>query len=100
MFWPDRWFVNSGSPNSSSEKVSTVPVTTSQAAFIPFSAGHANCVGKNLAIAEMRAVTVCMMQKFDVRFQDGYDARRWEKEMVDLFVLKLGELPVVLSLRV
>lgn len=98
-FWPDRWLTKSGSPSPSSEKMELIPVETSHEAFIPFSAGHASCAGKNLALAEMRAVIVCLIQKFDMRLQDGYDTRRWEKEKADFFVLKLGELPVVLNLR-
>lgn len=76
-----------------------VPVKTSHEAFIPFSTGRTSCAGKSLALAEMRAVIVCLIQKFDIRFQDRYDTRRWEKEKVDSFVLQVGELPVVLSLR-
>ncbi|KAH8115860.1 high nitrogen upregulated cytochrome P450 monooxygenase 2 [Phellopilus nigrolimitatus] len=97
-FWPDRWLQSSA--NAKSEKLpGTAPVVTNVSAFIPFSAGHANCAGKNLALAEMRAVVALLMQRFEMRFADGYDPRRWEEDMVDLFVMKPTELPVVLSLR-
>lgn len=66
---------------------------------MPFSVGHANCAGKNLALAEMRVVLALLMQKFDVKFAEGYDPKTWEKDMVDLFVLKLGKLPVVITPR-
>lgn len=61
--------------------------------------GHAICAGKNLALAEMRLVIALLMQKFDLNFAKGYDPRRWEAEMVDLFVMKPSELPVALKLR-
>ena len=66
---------------------------------MPFSQGHANCAGKNLALAEMRVVLALLMQRFEMRFAEGYDLRRWERDMVDLFVIKPGELPVVMKLR-
>ena len=75
------------------------PVITNTSAFIPFSMGHANCVGKNLALAEIRVVVALLIQKFDMRFVAGYDPARWEKEMVDYMLLKLGKLPVELRLR-
>ena len=102
-FWPDRWL-----KKSSSEKLVDSPLSTGDekslfthntSAFIPFSAGHANCAGKNLALAEMRMVTALLMQRFDIRFAPGYDVSRWEREFVDLFVLKPSELPVVITLR-
>ena len=83
--------------SSASEKSEKVVHHTQ--AFIPFSTGHANCAGKNLALAEMRAVTAVLMQKFDFRFAPGYDPARWEREMVDLFVIKPGELPVIITPR-
>lgn len=95
-FIPERWIRKSAFYSTNvREKVKHNP-----AAFIPFSAGHANCAGKNLALAEMRVVLAMLMQKFDFRFADGYDPKNWEKDMVDLFVLKLGKLPVVITPRV
>ena len=47
----------------------------------------------------MRLVIALLMQKFDLNFAKGYDPRRWEAEMVDLFVMKPSELPVALKLR-
>lgn len=101
-FWPDRWLHNSNIQEHPSEKVAARangPIITNHLAFIPFSAGHANCAGKNLALAEMRMVLALLMQKFEMRFADGYDPRAWERDMVDLFVIKPSELPVVLKLR-
>lgn len=106
-FWPDRWLPASLAqphPTLASEKSPftanyTGPIITNTTAFIPFSMGHANCVGKNLALAEIRVVLALLMQKFEMRFAAGYDPVRWEKEMVDYTLLKVGELPVELTLR-
>ena len=94
-FIPERWIRKSSFYASTpSEKV-----RHNTAAFMPFSAGHANCAGKNLALAEMRVVVALLMQKFDFSFAQGYDPRNWERDMVDLFVLKLGKLPVIVTPR-
>lgn len=96
-FWPDRWLQDF----ERSEKSSAIgPVIHNVAAFIPFSAGHAMCGGKSLAYAEMRMVVALLIQRFDMCFADGYDPNRWENEIQDVFVSKLGELPVVLTKRV
>ncbi|KAH8118801.1 high nitrogen upregulated cytochrome P450 monooxygenase 2 [Phellopilus nigrolimitatus] len=94
-FLPDRWLQASNISSASSE----MKVKTTIAAFLPFSAVPANCVGKNLALAEIRAVVALLLHRFEIRFADGYDPRRWEDELEDMFVLKVGELPVVLTCR-
>ncbi|KAK8073393.1 cytochrome p450 [Apiospora phragmitis] len=44
-------------------------------AFEPFSHGSRNCLGKNLAYAEMRTIMARMLFNFDMRLADGYE--RW-----------------------
>lgn len=51
-------------------------------------------------MAEIRVVLALLMQKFDFRFAEWYDPRNWEKDMVDVFVLKLGKLPIIVTPRV
>ncbi|KAG5640790.1 hypothetical protein DXG03_007187 [Asterophora parasitica] len=68
-------------------------------AFVPFSVGPSNCVGKNLAWMEMRMVVCLLIQAFEVRFAEGYDTTRWYEDMMDYFVIVKGELPVVLTPR-
>ncbi|KAL5476669.1 hypothetical protein ACEPAI_2855 [Sanghuangporus weigelae] len=94
-FMPERWLQNS----SSEKMLGNEKVMHYYPAFIPFSTGHANCAGKNLAIAEMRVVTALLMQKFNIRLAPGYDPARWTREMIDLFVMKPSELPVIITLR-
>ena len=94
-FMPERWLA-SANPE---KMLGGEKVVHHTQAFIPFSAGHANCAGKNLAMAEMRVVTALLMQRFDIRFAPGYDASRWTREMIDLFVMKPSELPVIITPR-
>ena len=87
-FWPDRWLAGAKEG-----------VVTDRNAFIPFSTGSAGCVGKPLALVELRVVVALLVQTFDMRFAPGYDAERWEEDFHDYFVARKGELPVVLSCR-
>ncbi|KAI5116694.1 hypothetical protein M0805_002856 [Coniferiporia weirii] len=91
-FWPGRWLQDP-------KDASTKGICVAAASFIPFSTGPAGCVGKSLALAEMRAVVALLVQRFEMRLARGYDPRRWEEELEDMFVFKVGELPVVLESR-
>ncbi len=66
---------------------------------MPFSIGPANCAGKNLALAEMRAVIAVLVQQFDIKFAEGYDVGSYEKRVEDRFITQVGELRVSLSAR-
>jgi cytochrome P450 len=68
-------------------------------AFTPFSYGPANCVGKFLALQEMKTVVCHMIQKLDMRFADGYDARRWFEDLEEQAIFMKGSLPVVIARR-
>ncbi|KAJ6457611.1 cytochrome P450 [Mycena sanguinolenta] len=86
---PDRWLA----------KDDDLKFVTNDDAFIPFSSGPANCVGKNLAMLEIRMVVVYIMQAFKLQFSDGYDTYRWEHDLKDYFVMQKGSLPVNLTCR-
>ena len=66
---------------------------------MPFSHGPANCVGKPLAMHEMRTVICQMMQKLELEFEEGWDPRNWEEQLEDRFVAKHGPLPVRVQRR-
>ena len=42
---------------------------------------------------------VTIVQKFDMKFAEGYDPKQWEEELQDFITMKVGELPVVLHAR-
>ncbi|KAJ7143140.1 cytochrome P450 [Mycena crocata] len=88
-FRPERWL----------DEIEDPTFILNQDAFIPFSAGPANCIGRNLAMLEMRMVLAHVLRAFDICFEPGYDKYRWEAELKDYFVLHKGSLPVVLKAR-
>jgi len=90
-FDPDRWL---RAQNPSSGDVLNL------GAFIPFSYGAANCVGKSLAWREMLMVASTLVKKFDIRFADGFRSENWEDQLQDVFVTSIGgPLLVVISRR-
>ena len=96
-FWPDRWLIAEGAlplPNNGKG-----PFTHNLNAFVPFSHGPANCVGKPLAMLEMRMVLCHTMQRLTLRLADGWDPREWERQIEDRFITKHGALPVIAQWR-
>ncbi|KIM75269.1 hypothetical protein PILCRDRAFT_679651 [Piloderma croceum F 1598] len=67
-FWPDRWL-----PEQDRHKIpSDERFILDLIAFNSFSYGPANCVGKNLALLEMRAITCFIVQKFKFKAKEGF----------------------------
>lgn len=93
-FWPDRWLVAEG--------LIETPVPGEfihdTTAFIPFSYGPSSCVGKPLAMLELRMTTAYLVRDFDFKFAPGYK-ETWESDLRDYFTFQKGELPVIASLR-
>lgn len=92
-FWPDRWLIAEGLQQSE-EKIVHNPN-----AFTPFSFGPYNCVGKNIAMQEMRVLLCHFVQKLNFRFPDGFDSSQYEQTVADKFVFHVGRLPVVVESR-
>lgn len=93
-FWPDRWLVAKGliDPPAQGEFVHET------SAFVPFSFGPAACVGKPLALLELRMTTVYLVRDLDLKFAPGYQ-RTWESDWLDYFVMQKGKLPITASPR-
>lgn len=64
------------------------------AAFIPFSFGPANCVGRQMAKQEMLMFASVLLQNFTFSFVDGFDAEAWPAQLHDYFVTTRGPLMV------
>ncbi|THH31228.1 hypothetical protein EUX98_g2944 [Antrodiella citrinella] len=94
-FWPERWLI---AEDPSTYKGST-PFVHNVSAFIPFSYGPANCVGKGLAWKEMKMVLCHLTQQVEVRFAEGYVVSEYERDMKDWFAVHVSRLPVVVTPR-
>jgi cytochrome P450 len=116
-FWPERWLEEGPKLAEAQGK----HFQLSQGAYIPFSygtrsiyftpmwrtcallnsyaSGPANCVGRALALHEMRAALSTFVRRFDFQFAPGYRAEDWTEHLTDKFVLHFGKLQVVLHAR-
>jgi len=94
-FWPDRWL-----PEQDRQKISrNAEFVLDLKAFNPFSFGPASCVGKNLALLELREVTCFIVQRFTFKYKEGFSVGSWEEGTEDYFVVKRPALPVVMEVR-
>ncbi|KAJ3525056.1 hypothetical protein NM688_g8462 [Phlebia brevispora] len=97
-FWPERWLIADGFKEGESTP-SSEKFNHNLDAFVPFSYGPAHCVGKNLAMQEMRVFVACMMHELNLRFTEGWDPVNWERDMEDRQSMRVGRLPVVAERR-
>ncbi|KDQ55994.1 hypothetical protein JAAARDRAFT_36785 [Jaapia argillacea MUCL 33604] len=102
-WWPDRWLPeHERLPHPTHATHDPGAFALDHTAFTPFSYGPANCVGKNLALQELRAVVCYVMQTFDILRASGHhdDLITWEDRLIDQFVTARGPLHVSLRCRV
>ena len=99
-FWPERWLIADGLEQPEASMLQQIcELKHNLDAFVPFSHGAANCVGKSLAMQEMRVFVTCVVHELDLRFADGWDPADWEREMQDMQTMKVGRLPVMVERR-
>ncbi|KAJ0414382.1 cytochrome P450 [Aspergillus carlsbadensis] len=85
-FIPERWY--------------KVPeLVKEKAAFMPFSAGEFNCVGRPLALMNLRTTIARLVMEFDIQFAAGEDGSRFLGDAKDNFVFYPGDLNLVFSRR-
>lgn len=68
-------------------------------AFAPFSTGVFGCIGRPLALLELRAAVCMVVMGFDVKFADGETGKDLMDNTRDHFTLGLGELWLSLKPR-
>lgn len=68
-------------------------------AYAPFSLGAFNCIGKNLALMELRTVLSRLFCEFDVSFAPGEDGTTLFEDTTEHFTLSLADLNVCLKSR-
>jgi cytochrome P450 len=76
-----------------------IPFRTIHWLTVTLSTGPGNCVGKNLALTEMRSVLSSLVRRFNINFAPGYEPKDWEKTLRDQYILMRGKLPVVITER-
>ncbi|RPD68719.1 cytochrome P450 [Lentinus tigrinus ALCF2SS1-7] len=110
-FWPERWLLGSTTLPSSTTPTSTSDSEAAESdslqdskfvhkedAWMPFAHGPMNCVGKNLALLEIRMVVCALMQRFEMRLLEGWDAGEYERNFRAYLVATRPVVPVRLML--
>lgn len=65
--------------------------------FEPFSYGHADCLGRNLAYAEMRFILASILLNFDLKLGEDRTSRSWPQGQKAYIIWRKPELNVYLS---
>ncbi|KAL2043852.1 hypothetical protein N7G274_003372 [Stereocaulon virgatum] len=81
-FIPTRWY-------------SQKHLVKNKDAFAPFSIGSYSCIGKHLALMEIRSIVSRIVREFDVSFAPGEDGKEVMGAAKDTFTLSPGELQLV-----
>ncbi|KIY02691.1 uncharacterized protein Z520_01156 [Fonsecaea multimorphosa CBS 102226] len=74
-------------------------ISTEKSPFFPFSKGAFGCVGKQLAMMELRMVLSRVALGFDISFADGEDGVKFDAEVMDTFTLTLPPLKMKFTRR-
>lgn len=64
------------------------------------STGRSSCIGKQLALLEIRKMVVELVRRYDVAFAPGQDPRAFEEGIKDTFTLTVPSLHLELTPRV
>lgn len=67
---------------------------------LTFFSGPFNCIGKQLALMELRTVVSLLVSRFDVHLAPGEDGSALIKGSKDAFTLRMGDLRLVFKERV
>jgi len=63
-------------------------------AFIPFGYGAHSCLGRPLALNEMRTAVARVIQRFEVQPGESYDDKVFRDRWKDYFLVELGPCPL------
>ncbi|KAK7037646.1 hypothetical protein VNI00_010865 [Paramarasmius palmivorus] len=90
---PERW-LDEAHRNKIEPQLSSSPeYKHDMKAFVAFSSGPANCVGKSLAMMEMRGVLCMLIKRFEMRLSNCEEIKRkFEKGMKDLWIMQTDDL--------
>ncbi|KIW84310.1 hypothetical protein Z517_03560 [Fonsecaea pedrosoi CBS 271.37] len=68
-------------------------------AFIPFSVGQYGCVGKGLALLEMRFFVAELVKRFDISLDISHDEEAFQRAVRSNLALLKGRLPLIFTER-
>ncbi|GLI77596.1 hypothetical protein PoHVEF18_005887 [Penicillium ochrochloron] len=85
-FVPERWY-------------SRPEMIRDKSAFAPFGVGRRVCVGKNLALTQIRLVATILLSQYRVRFAPGETGEAVERDMRDQLTAQPGRYAVVFEPR-
>ncbi|KIX92393.1 uncharacterized protein Z520_11868 [Fonsecaea multimorphosa CBS 102226] len=87
-FIPERWTTNP-------------ELTVDASVFVPFSYGKCpySCIGKQLALMELRYVTAYIVHQYDFTLAQGEDPAKFTRDMTDGFTLACPPLSLVFTER-
>ncbi|KAH9852366.1 high nitrogen upregulated cytochrome P450 monooxygenase 2 [Lenzites betulinus] len=98
-FWPERWLLAAGRASFTETGIDEASFVHNETAFAPFSHGPMNCVGKGLAMQEMRVVLCAVLQRYELRLRAGWDPRAYGEGYKDYFVTTRPAVPVTVHAR-
>lgn len=61
--------------------------------------GPFGCIGKNLALMELRTLTTRLITRFDMKLAPGEDGTRLLKQTKDHFTVDLGDVEILFTER-
>jgi cytochrome P450 len=111
-FWPERWMAE----GPKIAEAQGEDFRLNQSAFIPFSYGESShviltygsqiisigpemCVGRQLALHELRVLLSTIVRRFDISFAPGFASEDWTRSLYDHYILFGGSLWLVLQMR-
>jgi cytochrome P450 len=85
-FIPERWY-------------SRPELIRDKRAYAPFSFGARLCLGKSMAMAELRLSTAILLKNYDVSFAPDYDEETMWRDMRDQVTCQPGEVSCIFRPR-
>ncbi|GJJ15316.1 hypothetical protein Clacol_009592 [Clathrus columnatus] len=85
VFQPERW-LDKG-------------YNTDKSAFIPFSYGPANCIGRQIALIKLRKTLCVLLKTFNFELSPEFDINKWNEGVMEQFTLGRGDLLVRIQKR-
>lgn len=80
-FAPERWLARDLADDGDSERYASDRLEASQ----PFTVGPRNCLGKSMAMHEMRLMLACMYFRFDMELVADDGAAPWNQQKAFAF---------------